>query len=115
MSERETMNVAETNAVQEAEIALDELVEISTNLFETYWVKIGHGYLAGRTYCMRINRVNRPRGRWYIASYSQFIKTIHVCILSGSAVVSISHGVHHEPNRNSEKFQERFELVRQPF
>jgi hypothetical protein len=74
MSERETMNVAETKAVQEAEIALDELVEISTNLFETYWVKIGHEYLAGRTYCMRINRVNRPRGRWYIASYSQFIK-----------------------------------------
>lgn len=60
------MNSLELAAVSSAETALGRIGKS----WETNWVPVGQGFLALRTFCMRINRTNSPKGRGYNTSYS---------------------------------------------
>ena len=65
----ERMNSLELAAVSNAEGALARVGKS----WETDWVPIGQGFLAGRSFCMRINHTNAPRGSGYNKSYGAWL------------------------------------------
>jgi hypothetical protein len=64
--EKEGMNQLELAAMSNAETAVERVGKV----FEVDWVPAGQGFLALRTYAMRVNRTNQPKGRGYNTTYA---------------------------------------------